>query len=103
MPKVRRGSVPSGSRVLVVGAGPIGLGTALFSRVAGAKVTVMDANAARVNKAKNTFWFEQVVCVGDNEIEYLSSVTGGEYFDYVFDATGNAKAIEAGFKYVAHA
>lgn len=99
---VRRGRVQKEDRVLVVGVGPIGLGTALFSRITGATVTVMDTNSARVLKAQNTFGFDQAVQVGENEDDYLSSVTGGEYFDYVFDATGNAKAIEDGFKYVAH-
>ena len=29
-------------------------------------------------------------------------MTGGEYFDVVFDATGNARAMEASFGFVAH-
>ena len=99
---VRRGRVQAKDRVLVVGMGPIGLGAALIARIAGASVTVMDANRARVNKARDVFGFEQAVCVGDDVADYLSSVTDGEFFDLVYDATGNAKAMEAGFRYVAH-
>ena len=39
---VRRGAVSARDRVLVVGAGPIGLGVALFARRAGAAVVVLD-------------------------------------------------------------
>ncbi len=40
-----------GERALVVGAGPIGLGVALFARLAGAAVTVMDREAERLGFA----------------------------------------------------
>ena len=39
---VRRGAVTSRDNVLVVGAGPIGLGVALFARLSGANVSVLD-------------------------------------------------------------
>ncbi|WP_222836396.1 alcohol dehydrogenase catalytic domain-containing protein, partial [Jannaschia donghaensis] len=39
---VARAAVAPGDRVLVTGAGPIGLGTALFARIAGADVTFVD-------------------------------------------------------------
>ena len=42
---VRRGAVSARDRVLVVGAGPIGLGVALFARRAGAAVVVLDRDA----------------------------------------------------------
>jgi threonine dehydrogenase-like Zn-dependent dehydrogenase len=32
----------------------------------------------------------------------LSDLTDGDFFDVVFDATGNPKAMEAGFAYVGH-
>jgi len=42
------------------------------------------------------------VLVGDSTADELARLTGGEFFDVVFDATGNPKAMEAGFAYVAH-
>ena len=32
----------------------------------------------------------------------MSALTGGEFFDVVFDATGNVKAMERGLEFVAH-
>ena len=32
----------------------------------------------------------------------LLAITGGDMFDVVFDATGNARAMENGFRYIAH-
>src|SRR5689334_2842992 len=46
---VRRAGVKPGEFVLVVGAGPIGLGIAEFARIAGGKVIVMDINEQRLN------------------------------------------------------
>ena len=45
---VRRGDVGAGQRVLVVGAGPIGLATAMFARLRGAHVTVIDGRRDRL-------------------------------------------------------
>jgi threonine dehydrogenase-like Zn-dependent dehydrogenase len=44
---VRRGAVTARDRALVVGAGPIGLGVALFARLSGAEVVLFDRDAAR--------------------------------------------------------
>ena len=44
---VRRGAVTGRDRALVVGAGPIGLGVALFARLSGAEVVLFDRDAAR--------------------------------------------------------
>src|SRR6478609_6698209 len=45
---VRRAGVKPGEFVLVVGAGPIGLGIAEFARIAGGNVIVMDINDQRL-------------------------------------------------------
>ncbi len=91
---VARSGLLAGDLVLVTGAGPIGLGTALFARLAGAEVHVLDASAERLAAARG-FGFER---------GFLPSQTlpAEEGYDVVFDATGNAKAIEAGFAHVAH-
>jgi 2-desacetyl-2-hydroxyethyl bacteriochlorophyllide A dehydrogenase len=99
---VRRGRVTAGQRALVVGVGPIGLGAALIARLEGADVTVLDGNAARIEKAKSEFGFDKAVCLSEHTREELSAFTDDEFYDVVFDATGNAKAMEAGFELVAH-
>src|SRR3569833_649270 len=49
---VRRSEIAAGARVLVIGAGPIGLGTAIFARIAGGTVTILDAAPDKVASAR---------------------------------------------------
>jgi 2-desacetyl-2-hydroxyethyl bacteriochlorophyllide A dehydrogenase len=99
---VRRAGVAPGQRVLVVGAGPIGIGVALFSKLRGASVTALDGRADRLAFCNDQVGVDSAVVVSDSTAEELARLTDGEFFDVVFDATGNPKAMEAGFGYVAH-
>lgn len=90
---VRRADPRAGEYVLVTGAGPIGLGVALFARMRGARVHLLDTSAARLN-AMSGFGFSMLHQTADTLPQ--------EGFDVVFDATGNPRAIEAGFAHVAH-
>ncbi|WP_439618625.1 zinc-binding alcohol dehydrogenase family protein [Shinella sp.] len=99
---VRRSQAPAGSRALVIGAGPIGLGTALFSRIAGHAVTLMDTSGERLAIAAERFGFANGILAGETAAEAVSTATDGDGFDVVFDATGYAKSMEAAFAYVAH-
>jgi 2-desacetyl-2-hydroxyethyl bacteriochlorophyllide A dehydrogenase len=98
---VRRGVVTSGDKVLVVGAGPIGLGVALFARVSGAGVAVFDRDAERATTAQSIVGATAIVDEGDPAAA-VSTFTRGDGFDVVFDATGNQPAMEKGFEFVAH-
>lgn len=91
---VRRAALAAGDRVLVTGAGPIGLGVALFARIAGAEVHLRDASPDRLAAVGRAFGFGRLSGVGDP--------LPADGFDVVFDATGNAAAMEAGFGHVAH-
>lgn len=99
---VRRGAVVAGQRVLVVGAGPIGVAAALFASLKGGAVTVLDSRIDRLAFCKETLGVRDVVVVGDDDKDALSKLTAGEFFDTVFDATGNVKAMERGLEFVAH-
>lgn len=99
---VRRATLSDQERALVVGAGPIGVGVALFAKMKGAEVTLIDTNAQRLTYASEQVGISDVGLVGEALDEYLKGRSGGEYFDAVFDATGSARAIEDGFGYVAH-
>lgn len=92
---VRRSGVDARDRVLVVGAGPIGLGVALFASLAGASVAVRDRDPERVEAAHSIAKLEKPGSAGDPGDEK-------ESFDVVFDATGSQKAMEGGFDFVAH-
>jgi 2-desacetyl-2-hydroxyethyl bacteriochlorophyllide A dehydrogenase len=95
---VRRGSVSSGDKVLVVGAGPIGLGVALFARLTGADVAVLDRDPERSAAASSIANVQALPASSDA----IQAVDRTDSFDVVFDATGNREAMEQGFHMVAH-
>lgn len=99
---VRRGEIKSGDRVLVVGAGPIGLGAALFAQVAGGSVAILDLNVARIAGAVSIVKGVKGLVLGSNTDAEIEDYTNGEMFDVVLDATGNKRAMESSIKYVAH-
>jgi 2-desacetyl-2-hydroxyethyl bacteriochlorophyllide A dehydrogenase len=98
---VRRGGVTSRDRVLVVGAGPIGLGVALFAGASGADVTIFDRDLERLAAAQRIAGVAGIEADGDVS-DAVSAATGGTGFDIVFDATGSQAAMERGFAFVAH-
>jgi 2-desacetyl-2-hydroxyethyl bacteriochlorophyllide A dehydrogenase len=99
---VRRADVQPGQRVLVVGAGPIGMAALLFARLRGGVVTALDGRQDRLDFCRRELGAHAAVKLGDNDKETLAALTDGEFFDVVFDATGNARAMERGFEFVAH-
>ncbi len=96
---VRRSALAAADRVAVVGAGPIGLGTALFARLRGAEVHLIDTSPARLALVADRFGFAPTHTDGDAA---RAAATDGEGFDVVFDATGSNAAIEHGFGLVGH-
>ncbi|MEJ7559632.1 MAG: zinc-binding alcohol dehydrogenase family protein [Pedobacter sp.] len=100
---IRRAAVSSGEFVLVIGAGPIGLGTMEFARIAGAKVIALDVNASRLDFCRNNLKVDYLINAANEDVEArLLEITSGDMPQVVIDATGNLKAINAAFSYVAH-
>lgn len=100
---VRRAHIDSNSRVLVVGAGPIGIAAGLFSMLEGASVTALDHRQDRLDFCRDVLRIDNVITADAHAAERLQQLTDGDLFDVVFDATGNRQAMEAGFSYVGHA
>jgi 2-desacetyl-2-hydroxyethyl bacteriochlorophyllide A dehydrogenase len=99
---VRRSMAFGGNRALVVGAGPIGLATALFARIAKQNVTIMDISAERLAFAARQLGFLAIDASKGQILEKVSERTSGAGFDVVYDATGNSRSMQAAFAYVAH-
>ena len=100
---VRRADVKAGQRVLVVGAGPIGMAAMIFAKLRGAQVTALDTRRDRLDFCTTQLAMAASVQIADDDEQQLAALTDNEFFDVVFDATGNPKAMERGFKFVAHA
>ncbi|WP_338875772.1 zinc-binding alcohol dehydrogenase family protein [Spirosoma sp. SC4-14] len=100
---VRRADVQPGENVLVVGAGPIGLGTMEFARIAGANVIALDINESRLAFCKNRLGVSHTVnALSPDVAEQLSVITNGDMPTVVIDATGSLRAINTAFAYMAH-
>lgn len=100
---IRRTAVQPGEFVLVVGAGPIGLGIIEFARIAGAHVIVLDVNSQRLAFCKDNLQIEHTINgATENVTERLMEITKGDMPTVVIDATGNLKAINNAFQYMAH-
>ena len=99
---VRRGAVGSGDRVLVIGAGPIGLGVGLFAALSGAEVTMMDRDQGRLDNAAELLPLAGTILAAGDVGALISKCTDGAGFDAAFDATGSRASIEAAFDYVAN-
>ncbi|UFH57431.1 zinc-binding alcohol dehydrogenase family protein [Spirosoma sp. KNUC1025] len=100
---VRRAAVQPGEFVLVVGAGPIGLGIMEFARIAGGQVIALDINESRLAFCRNKLQVKHTVnALSDDVMEQLKTITNGDMPTVVIDATGSLKAINNSFQYMAH-
>jgi 2-desacetyl-2-hydroxyethyl bacteriochlorophyllide A dehydrogenase len=100
---VRRADIKQGEFVLVVGAGPIGLGTMEFARITGANVIALDINEQRLRFCEDKLNVAHVVnALATNVTEQLKEITNGDMPTVVIDATGSLKAINNAFQYMAH-
>jgi 2-desacetyl-2-hydroxyethyl bacteriochlorophyllide A dehydrogenase len=84
---LRRATIQPSEKVLVMGAGPIGLFTILLAKIQGALVEVAEPNAARLR-----------FCIENLGV----SEAAANAYSTVIDATGNLAAIESGFAKIAH-
>ncbi|MCB1652449.1 MAG: zinc-binding alcohol dehydrogenase family protein [Pseudomonadales bacterium] len=99
---VRRSNLQVGQRVLVVGTGPIGMAAAIFAGLRGARVTVLDTRDDRLDFCRQHLGIHAAVKIGEGDKDALADLTEGDFYDVVFDATGNARAMERGFEFIAH-
>jgi 2-desacetyl-2-hydroxyethyl bacteriochlorophyllide A dehydrogenase len=99
---VARSGLSDGAPTLVVGAGPIGLGTALFASMAGGDVTIMDYDRERLAVAVESGIAARSITARDGAEDLVAEATDGDGFELVFDATGSRASMEESFLHVAH-
>ncbi|MDK8188920.1 zinc-binding alcohol dehydrogenase family protein [Paenibacillus sp. UMB7766-LJ446] len=99
---VRRASLRPGDQVVVIGAGPIGLGVMAFAKQAGARVIAIDRNVDRLELSRTWAGVDALVQANEQAIQQVAEITNGDYATAVFDATGNMHSMNDGIHYVAH-
>jgi 2-desacetyl-2-hydroxyethyl bacteriochlorophyllide A dehydrogenase len=100
---IRRANPVKDEFVLVIGAGPIGLGTMEFARIADARVIAMDMNEARLQFCKNKLKIAHTIHTAtDDVMARLKEITNGDMPTVVIDCTGNQKAINNALQWLAH-
>jgi threonine dehydrogenase-like Zn-dependent dehydrogenase len=100
---VARACPSDDDRVLVLGAGPIGLGIAAHLRARGVDALVADVNAAR--RAFAASWAGARTLAlesGQDPVTALQAAWAGEPPTLVMDATGNAASMAGTFALAAH-
>jgi 2-desacetyl-2-hydroxyethyl bacteriochlorophyllide A dehydrogenase len=100
---VNRANVQAGEFVLIVGAGPIGLGTMEFAKIAGAKVIALDVNESRLKFCQEKLNVDFTINAhSDDVLARLQEITNNDMPTVIIDATGSLRAIENAFQYLAH-
>jgi 2-desacetyl-2-hydroxyethyl bacteriochlorophyllide A dehydrogenase len=98
-----RADVKPGEKVLIMGAGPIGVGIIQMVTIAGGIPIVLEANENRIEFAREQSGVALTINArNENVPEKLKEFTNGEMPTVVFDATGSGNAINAGFLYPSH-
>jgi len=99
---VNRGAPQPGERVLVIGAGPIGLSVIEFAKLSGAHTIVADINAQRLEFVRGTMGVPDTIHIsGDGAaLDQLREMTDGALAQVVIDATGSNKSMSECFQFV---
>jgi len=90
---VRRAQLQPGEHVLVVGAGPIGLGAAAIAAADGATVVVADTQAERRQHVEEELGVATVDPMAEDFESSVRAHFDGALAETVIDATGNARAM----------
>lgn len=101
---VARAGPTKDDHVLVIGAGPIGLATVEFVKLAGATITVLDVNERRLEFCRKMMGVATTVVAraDGSETAELRALSGGSMYPVVLDATGNEHSMSKALNYVAH-
>ena len=101
---VDRAAPKSGDHVLIIGAGPIGLATLEFARLTDATITVMDLVESRLEFCRSRYGIKHTILAAgdDTDLEQARTITGGDRYAAVIDATGSNRSMATALGFVAH-
>ncbi len=99
---VRRSGLTVQDTVLVIGAGPIGLGVMALARHQGARVIALDMNTDRLEFCRSWAGVHDTLQAGDDTEARLLELLDGELPTVVLDATGSRASMTQAFHLVGH-
>ncbi|MFZ4451585.1 zinc-binding alcohol dehydrogenase family protein [Salibacterium aidingense] len=97
MHAITRSRLQKDDTVVVIGAGPIGLGAGLFAKQNGNKVIILDQSRERLQFAKKWTGADDIITVDGTAEKALQNKA-----DIVFDATGSRQSMIQAFEYVSY-
>src|SRR5215218_252429 len=97
---VDRPALTAGENCLVIGAGPIGLSSIVFAKLAGARVIVLDMNQQRLDFCRDVMGVDETVAPSEKLVDDLRRLTDGALADVVIDATGHNGGMASARDYV---
>jgi len=98
---IDRANITQDDTVLVIGVGPIGLGTIQFAQLKGAHVLAMDIDVEKLEKCKKITKIQELVDATKDVEGQLQDLLDGNLPTVILDATGNATSMMNTFKYAA--
>lgn len=89
--------------VLVLGAGPIGLGVISVAKAKGCKIMVSDINENRLAFCRDKLGIAHTINpLNSDPMVEVNKITGGDMATVVIDCTGNLSAINGAFAFLTH-
>ncbi len=98
---VDRARINTKDIVLVIGAGPIGLGAVQFAMLTGARVMAMDIDENKLKKCKQITGVRDTLLADGTVEKKLKEMLDGDLPTVILDATGNPKSMMSTFNYTA--
>jgi 2-desacetyl-2-hydroxyethyl bacteriochlorophyllide A dehydrogenase len=91
---VERADIQAEDIVLIIGAGPIGIGTVAMALLKSAKVLVLDMNQNRLDFISQKFPSVETILLNDSVETALKEKLNGDLPTVILDATGNKTSME---------
>ena len=98
---IERAEIKPEDIVLIIGAGPIGIGTVAMALFKASKILVMDLNQNRLDFIKQKFPTVETILLNDKVEETLKDRLAGDLPTVILDATGNKTSMEKCIDYIA--
>jgi len=96
---VDRADIKEDDIVLVIGVGPIGLGTIQFAQLKGARVIAMDIDDTKLKKCQQITKVKDTINASGDVETKLTGLLNGDLPTVILDATGNSTSMMNTFTY----